>query len=113
LAEQDFVGPLPGWIGLEPVNQVVVGNGDRRRVLFQGNDVFSVLDFVAHGLGVTIVPEYEAVSRPELRAIRLADESLIWTLAAVVSRNHAAPAARAFLALLPEFRTAGQRIDGK
>ena len=108
LAEQDFVGPLPGWTGYEAVDRVFARAGKRRRVTLEVNDVSTFLDFVAHALGVTLAVESVVAIRPDLRAIPLAGPAMIWTLAAIVHR-HATPAARAFIALLPEFRTAGQR----
>jgi hypothetical protein len=65
----------------------------------------------AHGLGVTLALESLAASRPDLRAIRLADQAMTRTLAAIARRHHATPAARAFIALLPEFRTAVRDRD--
>jgi DNA-binding transcriptional LysR family regulator len=106
LGDQDFVGPVPGAIGLEAVDRVFAGVGKRRRVTFEVNDVSAILDFVAHGLGVALLPESVAASQPDVRAIRLVGPAVTWTFAAVVSRDRATPAARAFLALLPEFRTA-------
>ena len=69
---------------------------------FEVNEILAIMDFVAHGLGVSLVQEQLATSRPDLRAIPLAGTDLTWTLAAVVSRYRATPAARAFLALLPQ-----------
>jgi DNA-binding transcriptional LysR family regulator len=102
LAEQDFVGPPQGSTGYEPVDRVLAGTGKQRRVIFEAVDVLTILDFVAHGLGFTLLPEYLATSRPDLRAIPLADPDMTWTLAAIMSRRQATPAARAFAALLPQ-----------
>jgi DNA-binding transcriptional LysR family regulator len=107
LAELDFVGPLPGWTALEAVDRIFAAAGQRRRVVFEVNDILTTLDFVAYGLGVTLAVESAAAIRPDLRAIPLADPAMTWTLAAVAHRHHATPAARAFLSLLPEFRTDG------
>jgi DNA-binding transcriptional LysR family regulator len=108
LADQDFVGPLPGWTGYEGIDRVFAGTGKRRRVTFEVNDVSTILDFVAHGLGITLAIESLAADRPDLRAIPLAGPAMTWTLGAIAHRHHAAPAARAFVALLPKFRTLGQ-----
>ncbi len=108
LAEQDFVGPLPGWTGYESIDRVFAGTGKRRRVNFEVNDVSTILDFVAHGLGVTLAIESLVASRADLRAIPLVGPTMTWTLAAIAHRHHATPAARAFIALLPKFRSAGQ-----
>jgi DNA-binding transcriptional LysR family regulator len=102
LAEQDFVGPPPGSTGYEAVDRVLAGTGKERRVIFEAVDVLTILDFVAHGLGFTLLPEYLATSRPDLRAIPLAGPDMTWTLAAIMSRHQATPAGRAFATLLPQ-----------
>ena len=102
LAEQDFVGPPQGSTGYEAVDRVLAGTGKERRVRFEAVDVLTILDFVAHGLGFTLLPEYLATSRPDLRAIPLAGPDMTWTLAATMSRHQATPAGRAFTALLPQ-----------
>lgn len=102
LAEHDFVGPPQGSTGYEAVDRVLAGTGAERRVIFEAVDVLTILDFVAHGLGFTLLPEYLATSRPDLRAIPLAGPEMTWTLAAIMSRHQATPAARAFAALLPQ-----------
>jgi DNA-binding transcriptional LysR family regulator len=102
LAEQDFVGPPQGSTGYEAVDRVLADAGKERRVIFEAVDVLTILDFVAHGLGFTLLPGYLATSRPDLRAIPLADPDMTWTLAAITSRHQATPAGRAFAALLPQ-----------
>ena len=101
LADQDFVGPPQGSTGYEAVDRALAGTGRQRRVSFEAVDVLTILDFVAHGLGFTLLPQYLATSRPDLRAIPLADPDMTWTLAAITSRHQATPAGRAFAALLP------------
>ena len=100
LAEHDFVGPPQGSTGYEAVNRALAGTGKERRVTFEAVNVLTILDFVAHGLGFTLLPEYLATSRPDLRAIPLAGPDMTWTLAAIMSRHQATPAGRAFAALL-------------
>src|SRR5262249_15878069 len=95
LAEQDFVGPPQGSTGYEAVDRALAGTGKQRRVSFEAVDVFTILDFVAHGLGFTLLPEYLATSRPDLRAVPLADSDMTWTLAAIMSRHQATPPASA------------------
>src|SRR5262252_6632900 len=102
LAEQDFVGPPQGSTGYEAIDRVLADTGKERRVSFEAVDVLTSLDFVAHGLGFTLLPEYLATSRPDLQAIPLADPDMTWTLAAIMSRHQATPAGRAFAALLPQ-----------
>src|SRR5262249_49789293 len=72
LADQDFVGPPQGSTGYETVDRALAATGKQRRVSFEAVDVLTILDFVAHGLGFTLLPQYLAASRPDLRAIPLA-----------------------------------------
>src|SRR5262249_56500971 len=101
LADQEFVGPPQGSTGYETVDRALAGTGKQRRVIFEAVDVLTILDFVAHGLGFTLLPEYLATSRPDLRAIPLADPDMTWTLAAIMSRHQATPAGPALPAPLP------------
>lgn len=102
LAGEDFVGAPKGSVSNDALDRVFASAGQQRRVPFEVNDILTILDFVAHGLGVALVQEHLATSRPDLRAIRLTDPDLTWTLAAIVHRHHVTPAARAFIDLLPE-----------
>lgn len=102
LSEQDFVGPPPGSAGYHAVDRVFSSTGTVRRVPFEVNDILTIMDFVATGLGVALVQEDLATSRPDVRAIPLADESMTWTLAAISHRDRATRAAQAFTALLQD-----------
>jgi DNA-binding transcriptional LysR family regulator len=102
LADQEFVGAPKGSLSHEAVDRVFAQAGQERRVPFEVNDILTIMDFVAHGLGISLVQEHLATSRPDLRAIPLAGTDLTWTLAAIVNRHRATPAAHAFLALLPQ-----------
>jgi DNA-binding transcriptional LysR family regulator len=106
LADQEFVGAPKGSVSHEAVDRVFARAGRERRVPFEVNEILAIMDFVAHGLGVSLVQERLAISRHDLRAIPLAGTDLTWTLAAIVSRHRASPAARAFLALLPQAEAA-------
>jgi DNA-binding transcriptional LysR family regulator len=77
---------------LEAVDRVFASAGKRRRVIFEVNDVLTALDFVAHGLRVTLAVEAVAACRPDLRAIPLAGQTMTWTLVAIAHRHHATPA---------------------
>jgi DNA-binding transcriptional LysR family regulator len=76
--------------------------GKRRRVTFEVYDTSTIVDFVAHGLGVALATEFAAASRPDLRAIPLADVDMTWTFAVIVHRRHATPVAQAFPALIQQ-----------
>jgi DNA-binding transcriptional LysR family regulator len=111
LADQDFIGPLPGHVGVEMLDRAIAAQGQRRRVSFEVNDVSAILDFVACGLGVALVPQSSAASRTDVRAVDLVEPTVTWTLGAVVNRHQTTPAARAFIALVPEFRTVDRSMN--
>ena len=72
LADEEFVGAPKGSVSHEAVDRVFAGAGRERRVPFEVNEILAIMDFVAHGLGVSLVQEQLATSRPDLRAIPLA-----------------------------------------
>lgn len=76
----------------------------RRDVLVEVTDLTTVPDFVAHELGVALLPAELARGRPELRVVPLSDAELSWTLAVVTSAIHPPPrSVRAFLDLAPRY----------
>jgi DNA-binding transcriptional LysR family regulator len=100
LSRETFVGPPAGSAGHEEIDQILSADGAQRNAPFEVNDVPTILDFVAHGLGVALLPRSLACGRPALRTIPLADEAMTWTLALVRRRGDVSPAAAAFVELL-------------
>jgi DNA-binding transcriptional LysR family regulator len=97
LADETFVGAVAGSVGHEALEQVFARAGVERRVPFEVNDVLAILDFVAEGLGVTLLQDTFAHSRPDVQAVPLAGAPLTWTLAlAVPPAGRITTAARAF-----------------
>ena len=83
LAKESFVGAPPGAVGVETVDRAFAAAGTQRTVTYEVYDLGTTLDFVEQGLGITLMLEALTVGRPDLRTIGIADESLVWTLAAV------------------------------
>jgi DNA-binding transcriptional LysR family regulator len=102
LIGEQFIDAPKGSVAYQTLNRVFTSARTERRVPYQVNDVFTTLDFVAAGLGVALERRSITRLRPELRAIPLADKTMTWTLAAVVSRDHLTQVARAFLELVLE-----------
>jgi DNA-binding transcriptional LysR family regulator len=50
---------------------------------FQVNDVDAIVDFVANGLGLTLLPASAVQGHPDLRSEPLSGVDLTWTLGAV------------------------------
>lgn len=102
LAKETFVGAPVGSMGYQAIDRVFIAAGTERRVPYEVNDVTTALDFVECGLGVTLMVEAVAASRPSLRAVPLADSTMRWAIGAVTQpAERLGPAARALLDLLP------------
>jgi DNA-binding transcriptional LysR family regulator len=101
LAGEEFIGAPVGSIVHRAIDHVFASVGAEPRIPFEVNDVLTNMNFVAAGLGVTIIRESIARSRPDIRAIPLSDKAMTWTLA-VATRDHPSRAARAFLDLLAQ-----------
>jgi DNA-binding transcriptional LysR family regulator len=98
LAGEEFVGAPFGTMSFEIIDRVFTIAGTRRRVPFEVDDGGMACDFVAHGLGVSILQRSFADYRSDLKFVPIRDQGASWTLAAVtpdVSRP--STAARALL----------------
>ncbi len=83
LTGECFVDFEPGWGTRKLVDKVFAAAGVERRIAFEVSDLGTVLDLVARGLGVALVPEPVAGARlPALGMARLAAPSICWELVA-------------------------------
>jgi DNA-binding transcriptional LysR family regulator len=105
LADETFVGAPPGSVGFEAVDSVFAATGTERKVPFVVNDVITIQDFVAHGLGIALLQKFLATSRSDLRSIPIAHTTLSWTLGAITpNMDREIAGARVLLKLLSEPR---------
>lgn len=104
LAQESFVGPPPGSVGYEFVDRVFAAAGTERRVPYEVNDVGAMLDFVAYGMGVGLLVRELASGRPELCAVPLCEEELVWRVGVITPPEPLTPAVRELLRLLDEVR---------
>jgi DNA-binding transcriptional LysR family regulator len=97
LADQTFVGFQPDWAARVLGIRAFAAAGLPHRVELEVNDVHTLLDLVEEQLGVAVVPEPIAAKRPDrLRAVPLAGELPVWSVAVAVPENPS-PAAAALL----------------
>lgn len=100
LAGEPLVSFLPGWGARELAEQAFACAGLQHRVAMEVNDVHTLLDFVAHGLGVALVPAHFTQKRPgSLRAVPVREDALRWEVAAALPAKPSA-AATALMAQL-------------
>jgi DNA-binding transcriptional LysR family regulator len=105
LARVPFVDFERGWGTRRQVDQIFAQANIQRRIAFEVNELGTLLDLVAQGLGVALVPE--AIARghhPAVGIAHLAGPEICWELVVAhvetPGQAHANPAARAFLDLL-------------
>lgn len=99
LAKETFVDFQPGWITRDLADQVLAAAGVDRTVPLEVNDVHWLLDLVAAGLGVALVPASFTRKRTKARFVPLASPAPRWRIAiATAAARRPSAAARALLA---------------
>ncbi|MFC7621747.1 LysR family transcriptional regulator [Microlunatus sp. GCM10028923] len=98
LKDETFVDFHPGWITRDLTDRVLAAACIERRVALEANDVHFLLDLVAGGLGVALVPESFRHKQTTARFVPLPDDVPRWELAvATPAGRRLSAAARAFL----------------
>jgi DNA-binding transcriptional LysR family regulator len=108
LADEQFVDFPADWGTRDLADRVLAAAGVERRVALEVTDVHSLLDLVAFGLGVALVPRSFSVKTERVRFVDLDGEVAGWETVVVT----ADPAGAAAAALLREVRTPGARLPG-
>jgi DNA-binding transcriptional LysR family regulator len=81
IAHEAFVDFEPAWGTRRLVDRGFAEAGIERRTAFEVSDLDTLLDLVAHGLGVALVPEAIAEARrSSLSIVKLADPEICWEL---------------------------------
>jgi DNA-binding transcriptional LysR family regulator len=82
LKDETFIG-MPRSVTHGAVGQLLRANDDRNRAALEVSDVGTILEFVAHGLGIALLAREDALSRPPLMAIPFSDPTMVWTVGVV------------------------------
>jgi DNA-binding transcriptional LysR family regulator len=102
LAAEPFVDFQPDWGLRMLVDRQLAAAGLDRHTALEVNDVPTLLELVAHGLGVALVPEVVTGHPAEVRYLPLRPPAPTFEVAvATVGDPPASRAARALLAMLP------------
>ncbi|HEV2343498.1 MAG TPA: LysR family transcriptional regulator [Actinocrinis sp.] len=104
LTDEQFVDFPADWGTRDLADRVLAAAGVERRVGLEVTDVHSLLDLVAFGLGVALVPRSFSVKTDRVRFIDLDGDVPAWETVVVTSDPPGAAAA----ALLREVRVPGQ-----
>lgn len=102
LRVERFVDFQRDWGTRDVVDALLAAAGVERRVALEVNDVHSLLDLIACGLGVALVPRSFSVKTDRVRFVGLTDPAARWETVTV----SADPASAAATALLAEVRRA-------
>jgi DNA-binding transcriptional LysR family regulator len=96
LMDEQFVDFPPTWGTRDLADRVLAGAGVQRRVALEVTDVHSLLDLVACGLGIALVPVSFSRKTRQVRFIPLDGDIPAWELVTVTA-DPPSPAATALL----------------
>lgn len=93
LARETFVDFAPGWVTRDLTDHALRAQQLTRRVALEVNDVHSLLDLVAHGLGVALVPDSFRHKQTRARFLPLTGAAPVWRTAVATARHRRPSAA--------------------
>jgi DNA-binding transcriptional LysR family regulator len=101
LRDEDFVEFQHDWTASLLADRAFAEARITRRRAFEVNDLFTLTDLVAHGLGVAVVPHAVAADDGRLRCIPLRPAAPTWkVVVATAGETPGSVAARALLAMV-------------
>ncbi|MFF8883534.1 LysR family transcriptional regulator [Streptomyces flaveolus] len=103
IANESFVDMPTGFGQRQIVDDAFTRAELSRRVLIEVSDITTIADYVAHGLGVALLPpDFAEAAGDAVRVVPLKDARLSWTLSVVASATRPPTRAlHAFLDLIP------------
>ncbi|MFE0930597.1 LysR family transcriptional regulator [Streptomyces mutabilis] len=103
IADESFVDMPMGFGQRQIVEDAFTRAELSRRVLIEVSDITTIADYVAHGLGVALLPpDFAEAAGDAVRVVPLGDARLSWTLSVVASATRPPTRAlHAFLDLIP------------
>lgn len=93
LTDEQFVDFPPDWGTRDLADRVLTGAGVERRVALEVTDVHSLLDLIAFGLGVALVPQSFSGKTDLVRFVPLDDSVPAWETVSVTADPTSAAAA--------------------
>lgn len=93
LRDERFVDFHADWGTRDVVDRVLAAAGVERHVALEVTDVHSLLDLVAYGLGLALVPQSFAAKTDRVQFLGLADDVAVWETASVTGDPTSAAAA--------------------
>jgi len=113
VADEPFLDFVPQWSVRTISDRAFAAAHIDRHIAFELNDVPLLLDLVASGLGVAVLPRFVAVDARGVRCVPIEPEIGRWRLVLARRDKHPlGPAARALLGLIVP-RAPGQETGGR
>ena len=93
LAHEPFVDFPLGYGNRVLTDRAFASRGVQRQVTLEAVDIATGAQFVRHGLGVAMLPDFAVPADPQLRAIEVPGADLLWTLSVATSSQRPRTAA--------------------
>lgn len=104
LAGLDFIDSPLGYGNRAVADRAFAANAVPRRVTVEMSDIFTGVDFVRHGLGVVLLPDYVIGAAQDVKTLTVTGADLRWPLGlAWPAGRRPSAATRALIAVVHEF----------
>jgi DNA-binding transcriptional LysR family regulator len=106
LAGLDFIDSPLGYGNRAVADRAFAANAVPRRVTVEMSDIYTGVDFVRHGLGVVLLPDYVIGAAEDVKTLTVTGADLRWPLGlAWPAERRPSAATRALIAVVHEFFT--------
>ncbi|MFC8718221.1 LysR family transcriptional regulator [Kitasatospora sp. NPDC057198] len=107
LAAEPFIDFPAGYGNRTVADRAFAAAGLERQVALEVTDITTGAQYVRHGFGVVLLPDFAAPADPDLRTLSVSDHPLAWTLSvATAAARRPSAAVRALLGMVDRFVTA-------
>jgi len=104
LAGLDFIDSPLGYGNRAVADRAFAASAVPRRVTVEMSDIFTGVDFVRHGLGVVLLPDYVIGAAQDVKTLTVTGADLRWPLGlAWPAGRRPSAATRALIAVVHEF----------
>ncbi|MFF2144409.1 LysR family transcriptional regulator [Kitasatospora sp. NPDC058190] len=106
LAAEPFIDFPVGYGNRTVADRAFAGAGLERQVALEVTEITTGAQYVRHGFGVALLPDFVAPTDPDLRTLNVSDHPLTWTLSvATATTRRPSAAVRALLGMVDRFVT--------
>lgn len=108
LAAEPFIDSPVGYGNRMAADQAFAASGVQRHVAVETSDIAAGVQYIRHGFGIALLPDFIAPVEPDLRTLSVSDHPLRQTLSIATSAARQPSAAvSAFVGMVDQFVAAG------